>query len=187
MKSQLIFIVALFGCVFTFWCCDSKLPLKEKPEILTGYVTAEKNGKPWNAHMYAIGSYICDTTWQLGIYQYDTTYWFLTESMEFIYLPKRVGAVPHFYELPDTVGPQIFNFKPMAGFLSNEDDVIFSALHALENDTFNQFNITQFDTLGGLIEGNFQMRFVARRKPGPSYPDTLVVIENGHFSGTYRR
>jgi hypothetical protein len=187
MKSQLIFIVALFGYVFTLWCCDTKLPLREKPDRLTGYVKAEKNGKQWNAHMSAIGSYLCDSTWQLVINQYDTTNWYLMESIEFAYLPKGKATITSFHASSDTLGPQILDFRPSANFFYEEEDVIFSALYALENDTFNQFHITQFDTLGGLIEGNFQMRFVARRKPGPSYPDTLVVVENGHFSGTYRR
>jgi hypothetical protein len=183
-----IYFCVMIGFFLTASCKPERFT-NPKPSILTGYVTAKKNGEPWQAHMFAQGSYLVDTTWQLSIYHYqDTFLWRLTESMEFVYLPRYIREVAPIYPAFDsTGGQQPPSIRSEAAFFFNDDDIIFSGLFPMTNDTFNHFEITKFDTLGGLIEGNFQMRFVAYKKPGPSFPDTLVVIEDGHFSGSYLR
>lgn len=148
-----------------------------KPNPYWGEVTANHNGEPWRADVYAVEG---EENFTLLIHVLDEIGG-REESLGFSYLPSKTGRHKIFkreYDDNDTLTPQVSYFTLV------ESGHVLSNVYHLDEEADNYLTIDEIDfQTNGEVKGSFQLTFMVekpKKESRPNDPDT-VVFTQGRF------
>lgn len=157
------------------YSCDKKDPTPVEPTY-DGKITAELNGAPWNAVVYAVRNASAPSLMTITCRNYheDTR---IDEQCVFNNIPITPGTYRIPTDPPNT-GPNTFM---RASFFMNDYDVILAHYVVLDND-FNTLEIISYDSISNEIRGTADFTFLVKTKDDVNKPDT-IRLKNGIFNG----
>ncbi len=163
-----------YSLLILFVCCK-----KSESDEYWDTISAEKNGMPWSAELYAGQNNLNSGLIDILIHKYNSQ-GFLREELYFFKL-KLTNERQRIY----FTTPHDSDLKAGADYatLVDDGDVGCDNYHVLPADTlYNQLTLTQIKSSTGEINGNFDLRLVidTGRKCNPAAPDT-IYFRNGNF------